>query len=187
MSSISAIQRSEDVYSTFGTQKQTRPGSTTSVNPFSRADAVQFSKEALALLGRSKTNGEGGGTESLLGSDSEETASANVDRTSLKDAGKSMFAIMLESLFLADLEENAEASAQAAEDGMPAKKSSPLADSGKAAEIKKLMADMASGKADISELPKAMAAKSGGAGVQTGSPVTRRTGASSVPDDAAAA
>lgn len=186
MSSISAIQRSDELYGIYSPQKQTRPGSATSVNPFSGSDTVEFSEEALAMLGKSKEKEEEGGAEALFDTISEETASTSVDQTSLKDMGKSMFAIMLESLFLADLEENAEATAQAAEDGMPAKKSSPLADSGKAAEIKKLMNDVASGKADISDLPKAMAVKSGG-GAQTDSPVTKKTGAASAKDDAPSA
>ena len=186
MSIISAIQRSDELTSIYGIQKQTRPQADTSVNPFSGKDTVQFSEEALALLGRSKANDDEEGTQSLFGNGSEETASTGVARTSLKDAGKSMFAIMLESLFLADLEENAEASAQSAEDGMPAEKSSPLADSGKAAEIKKLMNDVASGKADISDLPKAMAVKSGGAQAQAGSPAAKKTGAASATDDAVA-
>jgi len=186
MSIISAIQRSDELTSIYGIQKQSRPQAEPSVNPFSGRDTVQFSEEALALLGRSKASEGEEEAEALFGNNAEETASATMNRTSLKDAGKSLFAIMLESLFLADLEENAEATAQTAESGMPAEKPSPLADSGKAAEIKKLMNDVANGKADISDLPKAMGSKSGGTAGAKGSPATKKSGAASGTDEGAA-
>ena len=158
MSSITAIQGSDSLTSLFPSRKRARTEDSAYSNPNMGPDTVSFSKDALALLGKTKT----AETDPALADSLQTTDTASSEKVSLKDMGKSLFSMMLESLFLADLEENAQASANAAEDGMPREKANPLEDSGKAAEIKKLMNDVASGKADISDLPKAMAAAGGG-------------------------
>ncbi len=140
------------------------------------ADTVSFSEEALVLAGKAKAAAEDDGSEPALADSLQDPDAAASESVTLKDAtNKSHFAIMLESLFLADLEENAQASAQVAEDGMPRRAPNPMEDSGTVAEIKKLMTDVASGKADLSDLPKAMGAKDGGSDAKAKSAASRKT------------
>ena len=182
--SITAIQQSESLFGVTGARAQDRTRReqpATAANPNLGPDTVQFSEEALALLGRSKMAGNEDETEDETGllpaeDDARETTSA-----SLEDRKKSLFAIMLESLFLADLEENSQNSAEAAETGMPKKDANPLRDSDKTAEIKKTLNDVVSGKADIADLPRVMAMKSGsGAASQSNSPAAKKNAGSAV-------
>lgn len=170
--SITAIQQSESL---FGITQAERKNRSTASQPTSSGstDTVQFSEEALALFGKSRQTDGKDETESLFDETTE--ATETTPAKSIKEMGKSLFSIMLESLFLADLEESAKATAQTAEDGMPKKAASPLEDSGKVAELKKLMNDVATGKADLSDLPKAMATGSGGSG-ENGSAAAKKTG-----------
>ena len=92
----------------------------------------------------------------------------------LSELRKSMFSIMLESLFLADLEESADKATKPANvegeqtsgdglsDGKDAtvKSVTPLNDGEHAAAIKKILTDFITGKADLSDVPKAMSMRS---------------------------
>ncbi len=147
------------------------------------ADTVTLSDDALALLHKSRGKEDTDtGEETRLRDAARETETREAG-PSLREMGKSLFAIMLESLFLADLEESGQAPAQEGQAGMPRKTANPLEDSGKAATLKKLMNDVASGKADISDLPKAMAMGSGGAEGRRNSPAARRDDGSKMPSD----
>ena len=174
--SITAIQQSDSLYGLFGTNTRPQADSATAATFSPEADTVTLSEEALALIRKLKAQKAEEEEEKLLqdaAAQAEETGAAT--KVTAKDMSKSLFAIMLESLFLADLEENSQAAAQSAEDGMPQKRSSPLENSEKATQIKKVMNDVASGKADISDLPKAMAMQSGaGSGKQTNAPAAKQ-------------
>lgn len=139
-------------------------------------DTVSFSDEALTLAQR-QGNGEG---SSLSCSPQlelrEKTVSYNAGNTSPVLNGKSMFAMLLESLFLADLEENAAEQSQAEGRSSQGESSgsrlrtstastaNPLEDSKKARDIKKVLTDFAKGKADLSDITTAMAAGNAGSG-----------------------
>ena len=174
--SITAIQQNDSLYGIFGTNGRSRADSDATAVSGPTTDTVTLSEEALALLQKMKAKQAGEEkAEALLQEADEQTeAQAAATKVSAKDMSKSLFAIMLESLFLADLEENRQAEAQAAEDGMPKKQASPLENSAKATEIKKVMNDVASGKADIADLPKAMSMGSGsGSGKQANAPAAK--------------
>ena len=189
MSSITAIQQSDSLYGIFGTGNRAKADTSAVQGVAPKNDTVTLSEEALALLEKIKAQKaeEAAAEEEALRNalelaDEQEAA----PKTSLAEMGKkSLFAIMLESLFLADLEENSQAAAQAAEDGMPRKQETPLQDSAKSAGIKKLMQDVASGKADISDIPSALAMGSGGSNAKTGSVAAKQqTGTAAVDDNA---
>lgn len=185
--SITAIQQSDSLYGIFGTNGRSKADAVTPVSPSSGRDTVTFSEEALALIEKmrkAKAEEEEAAEDALQKSLAEADEQAQTQKTSLKQAGTSLFAMMLESLFLADLEENSQAAAQSAEDGMPRKQANPLESSAKSTEIKTLMKDVASGKADISDIPKAMAS-GGGGGKQSTSPVTKQAAEKTTADTAA--
>lgn len=174
--SITAIQQSDSLYGIFGASGRPGTGPVTPVAPRSQGDTVTFSEEALAMIEtmRKARAEEEEAAESALRETAAQTEElARTQKPTLKEAGASLFAMMLESLFMADLDENSQAAAQAAESGMPPKRANPLNDSTKASEIKTLMKDVASGKADLSDIPKAMAS-GGAAGRQSASPATKR-------------
>lgn len=174
--SITAIQQSDSLYGIFGANTRSRADAVTPVSPNSGGDTVTFSEEAMALIEKMRKNkaGEEEAAENALRESlSRGKEQTGTQKTSLKEMGTSLFGMMLESLFLADLEENSQAAAQAAENGMPRKQANPLENSAKSTEIKNLMKDVASGKADISDIPKAMASGGGGA-KQSASPVTKQ-------------
>lgn len=144
-------------------------------------DTVSLSQDALALAYGQNAEEADAQEDGLLFKDrlaSEENSVQNKPRENLSGvAGKSLFSMLLESLFLAELDENA-ASGEAVNAGNEqdseagisqqqspkAKGGSPLADGEKATEIKKVLADIGKGKADLSDIPKAMAVNGGGAG-----------------------
>ncbi len=174
--SITAIRQSDSLYGLFGADERPKADAVTPVSPRPKEDTVTFSEEALALIEKmrkGKAKEEEAAQSALRESAVQAEGSARTHKASLKETGMSLFAMMLESLFLADLEENSQAAAQSAEDGMPRKKANPLEDSAKATNIKNVMKDVASGKADLSDIPRAMAS-GGGSGRQAASPVTKR-------------
>lgn len=151
-------------------------------------DTVSFSEDALRMA-RGQAGGESdSGEDDLSFTDrlgAEETLHAGKSGASVSEQGKkSLFAMLLESLFLAELEESAAANAEADAAGndqadqtgqtgqgdMPRQQArttssvNPLEDGGKVAEIKKVLTDFAKGKADLSDLPKAMAVANSGSG-----------------------
>lgn len=102
-----------------------------------------------------------------------EESDTPVKSSSLSGKRTNLFSMMLESLFLAELDEAQSASAPAdtvAADGEAVPPSgpersggrNPFTDTDKVAELKKIMNDFAGGKADLSDLPKAMAFAGGG-------------------------
>lgn len=175
-------------------------------------DTVTISDAARQILmgANAATDGlvEGGKTvpdEVVEGIDAEADASENTSRSGATLNRKSFFSILMESLFLAELEESgAGRSARRSGAGQPgadqpeagsggssetdaprtdasgmtvsssatkqsAQSVNPLLDGPKAAQLKKLITDFMSGKADLSDLPKAMAVgASGGNGSGTG-------------------
>ncbi len=162
--SITAIQQSDSLYGLFGADERPKADAVTPVSPTPHRDTATFSEEALALIekmrkARAKEAEEA--QTALRESAALTEGSARTQKASLKETGVSLFAMMLESLFLADLEENSQAAAQSAEDGMPRKRANPLEDSAKSTDIKNVMKDVASGKADLSDIPKAMASGGG--------------------------
>ena len=96
---------------------------------------------------------------------------------------KSLYSMMMESLFLAELEESSaddaattEASGSEGEQtgaeaaqvrSGTAKASNPLQDGEKAASIKKVLSDFSRGKADVSDMLKAMTVSNGGGGMKS--------------------
>lgn len=159
---VTGIRASESLYSFQPTQSRTAVRVSEAASRNSGPDTALFSAEARALAyGTAAESGEEGAAGLMEAVKNNDTA--NTSLASLKGQGISLFAMMLETLFLADLEEN-EQTAGTGEQNLPEKKSTPLEETGKAKEIKKLMTDVANGKADLSDLPKAMAAKSSGSG-----------------------
>ncbi len=148
-------------------------------------DTAVFSDEALEKYAALK-NGDTSSTNA---------AASGKSSSSLSGVRSNLFGMMLESLFLADLDEAQRASAASSEtgesgDGAPQSAPeriggrNPFSDTGKTAEIKKAMNDFASGKADIADLPKAMSL-GGGSGVTTApaQKKARSSSASALKDD----
>ena len=123
-------------------------------------DTVTISDEARAMLAQN------GAVEETLPEkiSRPESSAAN---SAAKITRKSVFAMLMESLLLAEMEEagaGAEAKQAVQADGTvqdvaPQDKKSvnPLQDGEKVANLKKVINDFMSGKADISDLPQAMA------------------------------
>lgn len=137
-------------------------------------DTVFFSEDALKAARRDGGGSDESGLSLKSEPDSEETRNAEKSDSSASGLGrKNLFSMVLESLFLAELEESAAGNAETAsaegeqaetppQRPQAAKSASPLEDGGKVAEIKKTLADFAKGKSDASDLLKAMAVPGGG-------------------------
>ena len=127
-------------------------------------DTIRISGEAMEkyLAMRESAQKQEVPENGFLSGSETSTASTTAGRSGEK-LGVNLYSMMLESLFLAELEES-ESIAKNAEDGMPEKQKSLLGDSGKVADLKKLMQDVMNGKADITDLPQVMASRSGGSG-----------------------
>lgn len=145
-------------------------------------DTVTISDEARQLLmganaatGNSLEDGEA--IREKQDGESDSDASEKTSASGATLSRKSFFSILMESLFMAELEEAGSGRSQAggegasgtdasgtgaAESRRPEKIASPLQDGPKAAELKKLINDFMSGKADLSDLPKAMATGASG-------------------------
>ena len=172
---ISGIQSSNALSEYYSVRARTGTRSEETQNRNTGPDTVFFSDAARALAGQSAGNAqEGEGADLLLSEEATAQMAEASGKVSLKEKGMSLFAMMLESLFLADIEESEQAGREAAETGMPEKKGTPLEDSGKAAEIKKVMSDVGKGKADLSDIASAMAVKSSGGTQQADSPAARK-------------
>lgn len=160
--SISGIQSGIgsqfDIYSSQKRAQDTLEGL---VTRNSGPDTVFISDQARAMAG-AQDAGEAS-EESFLQANRELLQSdddAQKATRSLKTQGVNLFSLMLDSLFLAELEDGEEAAA-AAETGEPVKSRSVMEEGGKAADLKKVVNDVMTGKADISDLPAAMAGKPG--------------------------
>lgn len=148
-------------------------------------DTVSFSEEALRKAGLA-TSGSTDTQEAeiLTGNGQTKETGRAATAKSLGSIGKkSLFAMMLESLFLAELEESSSAEStpadtsteQASEVQTPRSKNTkaasanPMQDGEKVAQLKKVINNFMQGKADLSDLPKAMATGTSGAtGESTG-------------------
>ena len=139
-------------------------------------DTVTISDEARQLLmgakaatGNVPEEGDEAEQDTL---DVEADASEKTSSSGTTLTRKSFFSILMESLFLAELEESGSGRPQAGGEGAAGtdapetgaaesrraeKSGSVLQDGPKAAELKKLITDFMNGKADLSDLPKAMA------------------------------
>ena len=103
-----------------------------------------------------------------------------------------LIGMLMESLFLAEIEENRtttsgqtnpdlpEEEQQAQQQAKAAKSTSPLRDSDKVAELKQVISDFSNGKANLADLPKAMAMTSGKSG---GTSAADKSGGSSLAQD----
>ncbi len=187
ISSIHGATSSGDI-SPLSNHRNTRHKVAQSRNRNTGPDTVAFSQEALAKAQRlSDRTTASGNEESPL---TDEMA-PEADALESKPQGgtsrlpkKSLFSMLLENLFLAELEKNpanagtansenttpendqSGTSAQPRQQPQTTKAGNALGDDGKVAAIKKFLTDFAKGKADLSDLPKAMAAgnASGGMG-----------------------
>lgn len=160
--SISSIQADSYQNDFFTSQK--RSGATENIlnNRNTGPDTLSLSPEALELARQaaadSKAQAEDAASQKALQQDqNQENRGA-----SLKEHGFNLIGLMMDSLFMAQLEEG-EQSARAVADGMPEEQAGVMEDSGKVAEMKKVINDVMTGKADISDLPKAMSLGSGDA------------------------
>ena len=140
-------------------------------------DTVSFSEDALRKAGIFSADSGGVAEEKPASGSSTQTDEADsaAASKSLTNTGKkSLFAMMLESLFLAEIEESSAGGNRAAnaetvsEDQMPGRQAgksepgNPMQDGEKVAALKKVINDFMQGKADLSDLPKAMAVGSSG-------------------------
>lgn len=159
--SISGIQSANRQDDIFASRARANAPAFVPRNRNNGPDTVLISDEARAMAGAADAETD---TAQETTKASSRTALQQRDKAksgvSLREQGMSLFGMMLEGLFMADLEESAENN-RAAQEGLPKKQSGGLMqDTGKVAEMKKTMNDVMTGKADISDLPKAMAFKS---------------------------
>ena len=132
----------------------------------SQSDSVSISDEArqMALAANKQAGQQGSDSGSFL-----DNAAQHDDEEAPKSLRKiSLLGMMMESLFMAELDENgaAQSGAEAGQGAETTQKQSGLMQDGeKAGELKKLMNDFAKGKIDLSDIPAAMAlGKSGTSG-----------------------
>lgn len=173
MSAITAIQSGSSQF-ILPSRKYKAPQAEETVNRNTGPDTASISEEArqMALYGEiaDSENGENEETlqETMARSEKPAKTSATIEK-------KSIFAMLMESLLLAELEESgaggsgaqedAQADTAARETAAQARKSaSPMEDGDKVAQLKKVINDFMNGKADLSDLPKAMAVGKTGAG-----------------------
>ena len=171
---VSNIQAVEQEYGFYTPRNRVERPASAQTSRNTGPDTVSISPEARALLGEAATQDETD-SECLQAGTGDEAAAATASSgaTSLKEMGFSLFSMILESIFMADMAERDQTQA-AVEEGLPDKQSTPFEDSGKVAELKKVMNDVASGKADISDIPKAMAAGAGAGRSARGSVATQK-------------
>lgn len=175
--SISAIQGTAYCAYTAPSRQQDSTADGARTSPAMGSDTVSISEGARKMLQNQAANA--GEADKLP---SENTQSAPDSEAALTTLGKnSLLSMLLENLFFAELEANTTsegnadhgANEQASENGAQNQHQRapqsvrPLTDSSKVAEIKKLLNDVATGKTDLSELPKVMAG-SGGTSPKTG-------------------
>ena len=162
--SISSIQSSDSAYSVLFNERN-RGRAEESAGPTGAGagtDTVSISPEARQLAAMA---GEEEDAEAYRKELERREAAAMKQPASLK--GLNLFGMMMESLFLAELEESRNAPG-ATEDGAPESggeksgSANPLKDGEKVAELKKAINAFANGEADLSDLPKAMSVGASG-------------------------
>lgn len=164
--SISSIQAGSAQYDIF--QQERRVGKKNDdFGLRGQSDSVSISDAArqMALAAAS----EAGQQEPDSGNFLDKTAK-HEDEEAPKSLRKiSLLGMLMESLFMAELDENSasQAGAESGQAGETSQKQTGLMQDGdKAGELKKLMNDFAKGKLDLSDLPAAMAlGKSGSSGI----------------------
>ena len=155
--SISSIQAGNKTYEYFNSTKCKSDINAEPGRRDSGPDTVTFSDQAREMAqGEKSESGENKENPKFI----QEQSAARPASFSLKDQGINLFSMLFESLFLAELESTEEPS-QSVEDGSSELKGSLLKDSEKVGEIKKLIDDVMTGKADLSDIPQAMSIKSG--------------------------
>lgn len=172
--SISSIQKAQRQYEIFPAQRlgtYTEENTSSSYGAGSGTDTVSLSPGARALAAKSASaKAEGENTESAL-QQATQNAAASASRALPEiDKGK-MLSMMMEMLFISEQGERGQGSGIDAEGNpvqeQPAKPANPFQDNAQTASLKKVMNDFMSGKADISDLPAAMAGgKSAAAGAK---------------------
>lgn len=161
-------------------------------NPATGPDRISFSEDALKMAQGHPTNAANVKEDEVAFKDkaqSDETRNATARGSSLTELSKtSLFSMLLEGLFLAELEESAVNSGDAAngaseranddgsqrQPGRTPKAKNPLEDGERVAEIKKVLTDFAKGKVELSDLPKVMAGGSASGTGQAASAATPR-------------
>lgn len=166
MSNITGIRASGDIFA----PQRAWPGAAARPEPSGGGnygqDTVTLSKEACLLA-----QGLAGATDHAAGDVTADAAEARPGRekiaqtdtgadSSLKVNRKSIFALLMESLFLAEMEEadgggSVENGGETAAPGTGAS-SGPLQDGETVARLKRAVNDFMTGKADLADLPKAM-------------------------------
>lgn len=163
-------------------------------------DTTSFSQEALKRSQGQRAGSTEPESDNLSSKDtvqSQENVEENQPTENLSGlVKKSMFSILLESLFFAELTESAAGSSEpggnelANEDGVIRQQSStstvgsPLKDSEKLAQIKDVLIDFAKGKGDLSDVLKAVTGGgSGGSAGEVKSGARKTQGGASVSSD----
>ena len=177
---VSSIQSGSGVYGISGSQERKKQAASTTESRNSGSDTATISGEAVAKYQAMKKDDV-----------NLDNKGAPAKSFSLSDMGTSMFSMMLESLFLAELDEaqrvsssattgNGETSDAAPQSGQERVGGSSLFnDTEKVAELKKIMNDVVSGKVELSDLPQAMAkamALGGGGGTPAMATKTTNSG-----------
>lgn len=168
--SISSIQGISGLETQYSGRIRRAASETTAPSRSTGPDTVTLSAEAMEMAGLSsqKESAEAEAATDESGAAKEQATSGS---GSLKQQGVSLFGLILESLFLADLESNEQSSAQgeesvSTEGGQTQTLANPFQDNPKSAELKQLLEKVVTGKADITDLPKAMASGAAKNGVQ---------------------
>lgn len=161
---VAGVQSGRGAYDIFNTQERNKREALPVENRHAGgADTANVSDEAVARYQAMKNGGAG-----------LEVRDAPARSSPLSANRTNLFGMMLESLFLAELDEAHSGSPPAdagAADGEATPRSgperfggrNPFTDTEKVAALKKVMSDFAGGKADLSDLPKAMALGGSGA------------------------
>ena len=164
---VAGVQSGGGAYGLFDTQERKKRETLPVENrPSGGPDTASVSDEAAARYQAMKNGGV-----------KVEVRDAPARSSSLSANGANLFGMMLESLFLAELDEAHSGSnpadtgsadgeaAEAAPRSGPERSGgrNPFTDTEKVAALKKVMSDFAGGKADLSDLPKAMALGGSGA------------------------
>ena len=167
MSISSILQSDYSISALTPNRPAARPQAAGSRN--SGPDTASISEEARQLARQAVENNaetEQAGIES-----ESEKSSSEENASPLRSGGFNLFSLLMDSLFLAQLEDSEEQS-QAEQKGLAPRQKGLMQEGDKVAELKKVIDDVMTGKGDISDLPRAMAAgsKKGGS---ASTPVTQ--------------
>ena len=172
--SISAIQEAQKQYEIFPAQRLSTYAEESASGLGAGADKVTISAEAQAMLDKFAAT-EADGEASAEGDAAQNPAEQAARSLPEIDKGK-LLSMMMDMLFISEQGErgqdggtqfDAEGNPVPAETSAQPKSANPFQDNAQTANLKKVMNDFMSGKADISDLPAAMAG--GGSGVAASS------------------